>query len=317
VKSPDRIRSYAKALAASSPQGRTEADGWYGQLGLLQKTADQYTPWEREALMEWAALRRDRPADAAEIWKRLDTAEANFELGKMEFAKGSDTAATGYFKRARALASGAGSSQANIVSTSLYHLAVLSARASDWSQAAKYAEDSVIGGATYRRLACLTYLASGAKSLSSADGDSSVCRAGAPATGEDSLIYGAYLLRRAQFADYDACKPLKTIAEQNKCVADLNEKVRRLRSDAVDVFSRGRDLPAEDQSKPARFNWLLKPEKEAPELAGLLRSGQGIASILNSPSTDRCDRLKSTPPDNQLDRDFFKTLDLLSCAPTR
>lgn len=280
-----------------------------------------------KALTELALLKRDAlkkpPMDVRATWIELlsvrPTAEANFELGKLEFDN-SGVGAESYFQNAKTLAGAAGSSQANIAATSFYYLAVLRARRADWSGARDNAKESIVGGATYRRLACLTSLAAGDKALKDQNASSPLCQVTSRNFGEDDLVYGSYLLRRAQFVDYAKCNAEKTSTARNKCVEQLNETARGYLAEAFDVFIAGRDRPTENTSTPPKFNWLLVPESEAPELSSLLSYGGKVARILNSRSADRCDSLsqmKTSPPEKDLARDFFRDLDLLSCQPVR
>lgn len=316
-----RVSKYAKALASQQTDaGYKAADDQYVSLGLLRPEGRVYTPSEQEILKDWATLRRDklRPLqDTKAIWAPLKTAESNFELARMAFAESKLDEAETYFRNAKDLARDQAS--ASIATASNYHLAILRARNSDWTKARDYANLAVVGGQANKRLACLVYIAEGEKASLSQSSSSPLCPTTASGSAEDLLVYGAYLLRRAQFLNYAECETLKPASNRVACIERLNTQARAYRSEAARAFSDGRDARPDDTTQPPRFNWLLKTDSDIPALRTALRLGEDIARILNSPNTTRCADLtafsNSLPPGPE--KNLFATLDLLGCVATR
>jgi len=316
----DLARLYARTNNAA------KADTAYGDLNLLSKPDGyDYSQTEREVLREWALLRSgplQNSQGAIEVWSRLDTAEAHSEVGRYHFNANRTDQAANEFKRVIALKSQEGA--APRVAEASYLLAIMTARGAKtsaaWNDARNHVKEAGYSDPKYKRLACLSLIAAGDKTELSSTTESDSCQIGVTGNAEDYLMRGTYLLRRAQFVDYSICDPLKGAAAKNVCITELNEKVRAYREQAGSAFSLGRDKPSESVATPARFNWLLRPESEAPPVSALMIYGDTVSRILNNPSPDRCSRvaaLKTAPPEVDQARDFFITLDLLGCAPTQ
>jgi len=177
----------------------------------------------------------------------------------------------------------------------------------------------MVGGQPNKRLACLVHIADGEKASLGQSSPSPLCPSSASGSAEDMLVYGAYLLRRAQFLNYAECEAMKTASKRNECTERLNTLARAYRSEAGRTFSDARDARPDDGSPPPKFNWLLRTDSDVPALRPALRLGEDVTRILNSPNTSRCQDLAAFA--NGLaagpEKGFFATLDLLGCEATR
>lgn len=312
-----RIRSYAKALGgAGTAQSAAEADLWYGKLNLLQAPVGyQYSPVEREALREWAVLRRDvlrNSAGAVEVWRRLGTAEAHFEVGKSYFNANNPAMAAPEFTRVIELKNEEGASP--LVAEASYLLGLMTARnartAAAWNEARRYSQDAGYSDPRYKRLTCLALIAAGDRpTLSSEGAESDACQVGMSSTAEDYLARGAYLLRRMQFLPMCDGRPA---AERASCNDRRRNNFIRYANEARDAFSDGqRRLPmTAPGTPPPAFDWLGLGA--TTPLVELLRAGETLANSVTQANYG-CTNLRK-PAAGSPEYEFFDRLDLLGCA---
>lgn len=302
-------------LLARSGNG-AKADAWFGKLNLLQpQPGHQYSAIERDALREWALIRRDvlqNPQAAVDVWARLDTAEAHSEVGKFHFNANRPDLAEREYKRVIELKNEAGASAR--VAEASYLLGIMTARnartPAAWNEARKYAQDSGYSDPRYKRLTCLALVATGERTaLSSAGAESDACQVGMSSTAEDYLARGLYLLRRMQFLPKCDGRPA---AERPRCNDDRRANFIRLANDAQGAFAEGMTKPpvAGSATPPPAFDWLMVGSA-APSLADLLRAGDKLANSVTKVGNG-CGNLV-LPAVNSPEHEFFGRFDVLGC----
>lgn len=313
--SQTQIRTIELARLHARGGNGQKADASFGKLNLLQpQPGHQYTAMERDALREWALIRRDvlqNPQAAVEVWARLDTAESHYEVGKFHFNANRPDLAEREYKRVIELKNEPGASAR--VAEASYLLGIMTARSARtpaaWNEARKYAQDAGYSDPRYKRLTCLALIATGERTaLSSSGAESDACQVGMSSTADDYLARGLYLLRRMQFLPKCDARPA---AERARCNDDRKASFIRLANDAQTAFAEGLTKPplTDAAATAPTFDWLLLGN--APRLADLLRTGDKLANSVTK-AGNGCTNLV-LPAVNSPEHEFFGRFDVLGC----